>query len=151
MKSIIRLLPKLVDAAGDNSELLETAAKIAWSRAAGHGLRSHTTPLRLYDHKLSVAVADAIWRTQLKAMSAELLARINQLLGREVIKSLEFRIDPTSLQTRGERTARTNLPSILVPPDVLNAAGEIQDEILRERFLSAAKSVIARRESRTLP
>lgn len=152
MNSIIALLPRLVEAAGGNSEIVETAAKIAWSRAAGEGIRSNAAPLRLNDHKLVIAVADAIWQTQLKAMSAEMLARINRLLGRELIKSLEFRIDPRSLQTMSRQTERANFSAteqaaVSVPVEVLTAAGAIQDETLRLRFLAAAGSVIARRES----
>ena len=153
MNNIITLLPRLVEAAGDNSEIVETAAKIAWSRAAGDGLRTNAVPLRFYDHKLVIAVADAIWQTQLKAMSGELLARINRLLGRDTIKFLEFRIDPRSLQTMSRQTARTNFSSIervaaSLPVEVLTAAGAIQDETLRQCFLAAARSVIARRESK---
>jgi hypothetical protein len=153
MRNIIKLLPRLLEAAGENSELLETFAKIAWTRAAGDGLRFNAAPLRFYDGKLSVGVADAIWQTQLKAMTAELLARTNQLLGRDLIKSLEFRIDPKSLQTVRRRTERTSPRSdeeVSLPVDVLTAAGKIKDEMLRQRFLSAARSVIARRDSKAL-
>jgi hypothetical protein len=153
VKNIIRLLPGLVEAAGENPELLETAVKIAWTRAAGDGLRISAAPLRFYDRKLSVAVADAIWQTQLKAMSAELLARTNQLLGRDLIKSLEFRIDPKSLQTVRRETERPSPRAdeeVSVPVEILTAAGKIKDEMLRQRFLSAARSVIARRDSKAL-
>jgi len=151
VKNIIGLLPRLVDAAGENSQILETAAQIAWSRAAGDGLWASTAPLRLYDRKLEVAVPDAIWQTQLKAMSAELLARVNWLLGRDVVKSLEFRIGPESLQTFRAQTERKNFSGrerASLPEEVLSAAGTIQDETLRQRFLAAAGSVIARRESK---
>ncbi len=152
MNNIIALLSRLVEAAGGNSEIVETAAKIAWSRAAGEGIRSNAVPLRLNDHKLVIAVADAIWQTQLKAMSAELLARLNRLLGRELIKSLEFRIDLQSLQTMSRQTARANSSAIeqaavSVPVEVLAAAGAIQDETLRQHFLAAAGAVIARRQA----
>lgn len=155
MKNIIRLLPRLVEAAGDNSALLESAVKIAWSRAAGDGLRVNAAPLRFYDHKLSVAVADAVWQTQLKAMSPELLARVNGLLGRNVIKSFEFRVDPKSLDTARLQNDRANLSSGergagSVPIEVWTAAAAISDETLRERFLAAAGSVIARRESKSV-
>jgi hypothetical protein len=155
VNNIITLLPRLVEAAAGNSEIVESAAKIAWSRAVGDGIRSNAAPLRLDDHKLVIAVADAIWQTQLKAMSAELLARINRLLGRDIIKSLDFRIDPRSLQKLSRQTARatfaaTERATVSVPVEVLAAAGEIQDEALRQRFLAAAGSVIARRESKAV-
>jgi hypothetical protein len=150
VKNIIRVLPGLVEAAGENTGLLEAAAKIAWARAAGDGLRSNAVPLRFYDGKLSVAVADAIWQTQLQAMSAEMIMRTNRFLGGDLIKSIEFRIDPKSLQAmrgRMEVSRARSREEVALPVEVLTAAHEIQDEMLRERFLSAARSVIARRDS----
>ncbi len=47
MNDIIRLLPKLLEAAGDNHEFTESLAMVAWTRAVGEGLRVHTIPVRL--------------------------------------------------------------------------------------------------------
>jgi hypothetical protein len=57
MIDVARLLPKLLNAAGDNPEMAEIAAKIAWTRAAGDGLRRHAIPFRLFRKTLVVSVA----------------------------------------------------------------------------------------------
>src|SRR5712664_3758833 len=98
MIDVARLLPKLLNATGMNPEMAEIAAKLAWTRAAGDGLRRHAIPFRLFRKTLVVSVADAIWQKQMQSMSAELVSRINKLLGREIIEDIEFRIDPVTVE-----------------------------------------------------
>ena len=153
MIDVARLLPKLLNATGANPEMAEIAAKIAWTRAAGDGLRRHAIPFRLFRKSLVVSVADVIWQKQMQSMSTELISRINKLLGREVIEDIEFRIDPTTVaQARANsQTGRSSQDKVRVPmPDeLISAASEIADEDLRERFIRAAENCIARREART--
>ena len=75
MVDLTKLLPRLLRA---NPEM---AAKLAWSRAAGEGLRRNAIPVSLFGKTLTVSVADALWQKQLQSMAAELLFRINTLLG----------------------------------------------------------------------
>lgn len=145
------LLPKILAQTGDQAEMKEVAAKIAWTRAAGPGLRRHATPFRLYRTTLVVSVADAIWQKQLHAMSSELIFRINKLLRRELVESIEFRIDPSALSHQGsvapsERTKKSNQP---LSDELVSAADGIADPELRQRFMRAAANCIERRESRT--
>ena len=99
------LLPKILAGAGENAELTEIAAKIAWRRVAGEGLRDHAVPSRLQEKTLTVAVADAVWQKQLQPMSAELIFRINKLLRQKVVERIEFRIDPRALSTSYRATS----------------------------------------------
>ena len=151
MMDLARLLPKLLNATSANPEMAEIAAKLAWSRAAGDGLRRHAIPFRLYRKTLVVSVADAIWQRQLNSMSGELISRINRLLGQEVVDALEFRIDSAAVERvrndlQPQRSAQS-APSPPLPEELISAAGEIADEELRERFIRAAGNCIARRES----
>lgn len=151
MMDLARLLPKLLNATGANPEMAEIAAKLAWSRAAGDGLRRHAIPFRLYRKTLVVSVADVIWQRQLNSMSGELISRINRLLGREVVDTIEFRIDPAAVEQvrndlQPQKNARNEDPQPL-PEELISAAAEIADEDLRERFVRAAGNCIARRES----
>ncbi|HEY6046882.1 MAG TPA: DUF721 domain-containing protein [Pyrinomonadaceae bacterium] len=145
------LLPKILAQTGDQAEMKEVAAKIAWTRAAGPGLRRHATPFRLYRKTLVVSVADAIWQKQLHAMSSELIFRINKLLRRELVESIEFRIDPAALSNQGSlnRSEPAEKSSQPLPAELVSAADGIADPELRERFKRAAANCIERRESRT--
>ncbi len=149
MVDLAKLLPKLLRANGGNPEL---AVKLAWSRAAGAGLRPHAIPFRLEARTLIVSVADAIWQKQLQHMSSELIFRINTLLGQALVDSLIFRIDPAKVtQARGRVEASKPIEPAPAPSELLFAAGTIADEALRARFIRAAENCIARRESQAKP
>jgi predicted nucleic acid-binding Zn ribbon protein len=151
MIDVARLLPQLLNATGANPEMAEITAKLAWSRAAGEGLRRHAIPFRLFQQTLVVSVADVIWQKQMQSMSAELISRINRLLGREVVADIEFRIDPAAVeQVRANSESRQRPEDKArgpIPDELISAAGEIADPDLRERFIRAAENCIARREA----
>jgi hypothetical protein len=152
MIDVARLLPKLLDATGENPEMAEIAARIAWTRAAGNGLRRHAIPFRLFQKTLVVSVADPIWQKQLRSMSTELVSRINRLLGRQLVEDIEFRIDPATVElVRANSEPRQRSRDEIrgpIPAELIAAAGEIADQDLRERFMRAAENCIARREAR---
>jgi hypothetical protein len=146
MLDLSRLLPKLLRVNGGNPEL---AVKLAWNRAAGSGLRQHAVPLRLDEKTLTVAVADAIWQKQLEHMRAELIYRTNNLLGKGMVESLVFRIEPGAVRTRQDAAPpRATAGHESPPEELLFAAGTISDEDLRARFMRAAQNCISRREAR---
>ena len=147
MIDLTALLPKLLRANGANAEL---AVKLAWSKAAGAGLKRQTIPVRLVSKTLIVAVADPIWQKQLQHMSAELIFRINNLLQGNLIDTIEFRVDAGALKSnRPTNTASVkeskNQPA---PTELLFAASSIADEELRARFVRAAQNCIERRDAR---
>src|SRR6266849_1157717 len=131
MIDLNRLLPKLLNATDANPEMTEIATKIAWTRAAGAGLRPNAIPFRLYQKTLIVSVADAIWQKQMQTMSAELLFRINRLLGRDVVDFIEFRIDPANVdRARAANFAAreaTRLEARPIPAELVSAASKISD------------------------
>lgn len=145
MIDLTRLLPRLLRANGSNPEL---AVKLAWSRAAGPGLRRNAIPRGIVGGILTIAVADAIWQKQLQQMSRELIFRVNNLLGESVVKSLVFQIDPRMVsqaqETSKQRTAKKS-HGAKASTELLFAAGTIADEDLRARFIRAAENCMARR------
>ena len=144
MVDLTKLLPRLLRA---NPEL---AAKLAWSRAVGEGLRRNAIPVSLVGKTLTVSVADALWQKQLQSMAAELLFRINTLLGGKGVDEIVFRVAPSDISRANPRVAverpKEESPNPL-PSELLFAARAISDEDLRARFLRAADNLIARRDS----
>ena len=144
MIDLTRLLPRLLRA---NPEL---AAKLAWRRAAGEGLRSNAVPVSLIGKTLVVSVADALWQRQLESMTRELLFRINNLLGGKGVADIVFQIAPADLLQSSSKPAERSQSTPSAPPtELLFAAGTITDEDLRARFLRAASNLIERRDSNT--
>jgi hypothetical protein len=147
MIDLTAMLPKLLRANGANAEL---AVKLAWSKAAGAGLRRATVPVRLVAKTLSVAVPDPIWQKQLQHMSTELIFRINNLLQGNLIDTIEFRVDPGVLNANRttERASVKESKNQQAPTELLFAASAIADEELRARFVRAAQNCIERRDAR---
>lgn len=147
MIDLSRLVPKLLRANGGN---LELAVKVAWSRAAGPGLRRHAVALRCREKTLTVAVADAIWQKQLERMRAELLFRLNNCLGQKLVDALAFQINPREVLAAqpATETREAKVPPAPLPDELLFAANSITDEDLRARFVRAAGNCISRRDSR---
>jgi hypothetical protein len=142
MIDVARLLPRMVRA---NPEL---AAQLAWTQAAGPGLRRNAVPAGLQGRVLTVSVADALWQKQLQSMAGELLFRVNTLLGGNKIDEIVFRIAPRDLpEPEPRRTdVSTHEPNEL-PTELLFAANSIADDDLRARFLRAADNLISRRDA----
>jgi len=144
MIDVTKLLPKIVRA---NPEL---AVKMDWARAAGAGLRRNTHPDGFAGKTLTVSVMDALWQKQLQSMSAELIFRMNNLLGRGAVDELVFRIAPSDVSQAQsiDRNESARKPADHpLPTELKFAATSIADEDLRARFLQAANNLIARSDS----
>lgn len=148
MDSLIKTLPKILQAAGDSPEVAEAACIAAWKHAAGEGLRDHAVPLRLSRKTLVIAVADTTWQKQMQSLSGQLLFRLNSILGQPLVTFVDFRVDPKAVaNARGPQYAiRTNreVDPATVSAELVTAAAAIKDKDLRRTFLGAAISCINR-------
>jgi len=139
MNQLIKSLPGVLRAAGDSAEVAEAAAIAAWKHAAGNGLKEHAVPVKLEDRTLTIAVADAIWQKQLNSMRGQLLYRINSILGKPLVSTLDFVVDPKIAKPHVEQPVEhEELLDNEVPLELWSAANAIQDKELRKRFLKTA-------------
>ncbi len=153
MDRLIKTLPAILKASGASEEVVEAACIAAWRHAVGEGLSSHAAPLQLQNKALVVVIADNIWKVQLEQMRGQLLFRLNSVVGQELVKSIEFRVDPKALARirdaeAGRGKASDGAPSVdyAVPVELLSAAAGIEDVELRRAFLGAATSCVRRLE-----
>jgi hypothetical protein len=153
MEQLINSLPILLRNSDGAEELSEAAAIAAWNHVAGEALRRNAVPVRLHEKTLSVAVTDPVWQRQLVSMSGQLLQALNSLLGQNVIRFLDFRVDSNAVQ--GERQKRVQAAQRAgaagttdgpIPFELLSAAASIHDHKLRKAFLGAAMSCAKRLE-----
>ena len=143
MNQLIKSLPEVLKAARNSPEVAEAAALAAWKHAAGDGLKDHTVPLRLEDRRLTVAVADAIWKKQMHSMRAQLLFRINTILGQPIVREIEYVVDPKLAVVEQEKTEEPLDNE--APLELWSAANAIHDKELRRSFLKAAMHSLKRR------
>ncbi|MBK5221419.1 MAG: DUF721 domain-containing protein [Acidimicrobiia bacterium] len=66
----------------------------AWPEVVGESIASATRPLALEGGRLSVAVPDGGWASQLRWMEVDLLGRIAKRLGEGVVTGLDVRVRP---------------------------------------------------------
>jgi predicted nucleic acid-binding Zn ribbon protein len=67
-------------------------AQQAWAQAVGETIAEAGRPTGERDGVLTIACADAVWAAELDLMGAELVERLNQKLGEELIQRLRCRV-----------------------------------------------------------
>jgi predicted nucleic acid-binding Zn ribbon protein len=110
----------------------EQLAQAAWPQAVGKKIASHTAPVSLIRNRLVVEVEDAVWQRQLFTLRGQILARIEQVMGRFMVEELEFRIAiPRRAPQREERLSSGD------------DADAIRDPVLRNLYKAARKRATA--------
>jgi hypothetical protein len=146
MHSLLKMLPMMIRLSGDNEEVREQAAFVAWRSVAGAQVAYNCAPFRLYQKHLIIAVLDNAWKKQMERLSGQYLFRINSLLGGPYVTFIEFRIDRnTVLELRPAEEPRYEFTRTEeIEADLKTAAARIHDEFLREQFLRAAAKCLER-------
>src|SRR3954469_13688598 len=94
----------------------EQLAQAAWPQAVGKKIASHTGNISLIRNRLVVEVEDAVWQRQLFTLRGQILARIEQAMGRGIVAELEFRIAiPRHAPKREERISLDDADAIRNP------------------------------------
>jgi predicted nucleic acid-binding Zn ribbon protein len=70
----------------------ESLARAAWPIAVGKRIADRSTVVNLVGSRLVLQVEDSVWQSQLYAMRGQILARIEQTVGRRLVESLEFKV-----------------------------------------------------------
>src|SRR5271157_1253376 len=63
-----------------------------WQKAVGPQISVQTRPDRLKRNTLFVKVSSSVWMHQLHALKQDIIEKINQLLGKDLIKDIHFSI-----------------------------------------------------------
>jgi predicted nucleic acid-binding Zn ribbon protein len=71
----------------EEQRLLET-----WNKAVGLQISAHTRPEKLKRNTLFVKVSSSVWMQQLHILKSDIIEKINQLLGKGLIKNVHFSI-----------------------------------------------------------
>ena len=148
MNSLLKLLPTMIQLSGDNEEVREQAAFVAWRVVAGSKLAYSCVPFRLYQKHLTIAVPDKVWQKQMQSLAGEFLFRLNRVLGAPLVTFIEFRIDPHHVlnSRRPEEKEIEFQHTAELTAELRAAAEQIHDEALREQFLRTAAKYLERTE-----
>jgi predicted nucleic acid-binding Zn ribbon protein len=71
-----------------------SAVFASWPEMVGETVAEHARPRSLRDGTLVVAVDEPAWATQLRWLEADLLTRLNDVLGPDQVARIEVRVVP---------------------------------------------------------
>ncbi len=131
-------MPALAEAGDADSRetLVEALCFAAWRRAVGAKLNLRVRPLSFNRGALRVAVSGLAaqqWIKELEAGCPKIMARANRLLGRELIRSVSFVLEPAATQPEARSRA-----SAAARAGETRGTEMIPDRALREAFRRAA-------------
>lgn len=115
----------------------EQMASAAWPVAVGKTIARRTTIAGLVRDRLVIQVEDKVWQRQLFTLRAQILRRMEEALGRPVVRELEFRI---AVPARKPATSESLPAAASVPGPLLAAAADEADSIRDPIFRSIYKA-----------
>lgn len=65
-----------------------------WEEAVGPAIARNARPLWIKQGRLRVAVTDPIWLQEIEFAGETIKQKVNEKLGREAVKKIEFRLGP---------------------------------------------------------
>jgi hypothetical protein len=116
----------------------EHLAQSAWPLAVGKRIASHSGSISLIRNRLVIEVEDAIWQRQLFTLRGQILARLEQVLGRQIVQELEFRIAIPRRAPQREEGAPSR-----VAFGTADEADGIRNQGLRNLYIAARKKATA--------
>jgi len=154
MRDVFSSLPGALREFARNDKAREAVVIAAWNRVVGPGLSEHTAPVRLQGTELIVAVSSDTWKKQIGDLAGQILFKVNGALGIAMVSYIQFTVDTKFVRNQNKPLARSKsdaeweaLVADEFTSDLKTAASEIENETLRQLFLSAATSSLARQRS----
>jgi hypothetical protein len=152
MQDILGSFPAILKQIDPTGQSVEPLVFAAWKRCVDGALAEHVVPLRLEKNRLIAAVSNETWRRNVADLGPALAAKLNAALGSQIIKFIEFQVDAATIREHRRRSKqareierdRTAIAAG-IKTDLRTAADSIADQELREQFLAAAASSLARR------
>jgi hypothetical protein len=162
MLDLFRTLPGIMGDIEGAEMVREAVVFAAWRKIAGDALANHAVPVRLERATLWIAVSNITWQRHLKDLCGQMVFKLNAALAAPLVTRIELQIDeaivlqarlshlkPAEADNQFRKEAENELS-----PELMAAAGAIEDSELRKQFLLAAGNCLVRRKriaQRTTP
>ena len=154
MRDVFSSLPGALRELAGNDKAREAIVTAAWNRAVGLGLGEHAVPVSLDGKVLTVAVSSDTWKKHIRDLADQILFKLNAALGSSMVSYIEFTVDAWFVRKQNKPAARSkgeteweSLVANELTSGLKAAASEIEDATLRQLFLSASSSSLARQKS----
>ena len=141
MDHVGNLLRHAMELLPPRQELKESLALALWDQAVGEALAKKTKPLRLYRSTLIILVPSPAWRRELHLLRTEMVTKMNERAGFQLIRDIEFRVD-LNLSILSSAPDQPGSETTSEPPDLPTET--IPDQDLRKSLIAAASSYLKR-------
>jgi hypothetical protein len=130
------ILSGLAKRLGLESRLVEFRLQHQWREIIGEPVGAHTWPDQIRFKKLYLLVRNSVWLQQLTYLKPTLLAKLQAVVGPDMLSDIVFRVGEIPAQATGSITAAEQEPlaSAAQLTDALSHTAAIQDPIIRQRF-----------------
>ncbi len=151
MHDLFQILAELIKAFPESEHVRRAVVFSVFRKAAGEGLLDHAVPTELESTRLTVSVADAVWKRHLESLAPGLITSINKLAGARVVTFIEFHVDAGMFEgiasdRKSRKKERREPESYSVPEDLKEKAAAIRDPELRRLFMESAGAYLAARD-----
>ena len=154
MEDLFKIFPALLEKLEGDDELREKLVFAAWRRIAGDELGSRTVAVALEEKRLIVAVENDNWKKNLVSLTPQMIFRLNGALGQSQVSFIEFITDEEKVRLERLRNSdfedeNEELKKAArgeITDELLHSAETIEDITLREKFLAAAGTALARKK-----
>lgn len=151
MRDVFSTLPGALREFTDNERAREAIVIAAWNRAVGPGLGGHTAPVELDGKVLTVAVSSETWKKYITDLAGQILFKLNGALGSSMVSYVEFTVNAKYVRKHSRSAVLSkseaewkSLVGDELTSELETAASDIEDETLRQLFLKASTSSLAR-------
>ncbi len=90
MQSLKTALDGYLKKVGLEKAVAQSAALHKWKEAVGDAIASNTTPVDVRFGKMTVKVTTPVWRQELQLQKKEIIEKLNNSIGKNVIKEIQF-------------------------------------------------------------
>jgi hypothetical protein len=158
MQDILGAFPDILMQIDPTGQSVEPIVFAAWKRCVDGALAEHVLPIRLEKQRLIAAVSSETWRRNVADLGPALAAKLNVAIGSQIVKFIEFQVDAAAIREHRQKSKQSRdlerdqtAKAARIKNGLRPSAESIEDEQLREQFLAAAASSLARREASEIP
>ncbi|MDP6457434.1 MAG: DUF721 domain-containing protein [Candidatus Marinimicrobia bacterium] len=90
MQPLGKAIRSVLKSVGIDRAVLQNEALVVWEKVVGKAVAENTTPEEVKHGTLIVKVSTPVWRNELAMRKGEILEKLNDTLGKKVIRDLRL-------------------------------------------------------------
>lgn len=96
LKPLSDILPSILDKLKISDKLKEQKVLLIWNKIVGDKIKYHTKPFKIENNILTVLVDNSTWMQELTFLKTEIIKKLNEAIGADVVKDIKFRLKSKS-------------------------------------------------------